>query len=715
MNISYFLKYLWRRKWLVVIPAVLALILAWFFTRNMAQSYSSTAELSTGYMELNPLNTTGRSPNNTVLFNNVIQTLNSKHILDYLSYKLLLHDLQGTMPFRPNVGKDGDTKSILAKFHGGKEGMIAALTNKADSFTVLDLADGNDRIIRKLADRYGYSSDALLSDIGIMRIEGSDFINITATTENADLSAFIANGICRAFLNYYQGVQGVSSASSLDTLKSIMDTKKQLLDNKLKLLQGNNDLTLSNSVGLITSLQGQLTQQKNNLIAAQVALSNVEKQITDNSGAGGNVANNEDIIALRNNIDNLYARYVNGGLKDANLQNQIDKLRGELQQKLSAAGNTVGGVSMSDLLKEKMDLNVKINVAKQTMADLQNKINSLNGAVQSSASREGVISGIQNEIEAARQDYMDASKLYNDALNMNIFAGNNFKQTLVASPSLYPNPSEKMKIIAFAGVGVFFVLIFLLLFLEFIDPHIKTPSYLKENIALPLLANLQRISLHKDSVGHIFSANGTLPEIQRDFREQVKQLRYEIEHSGKHIFLITGYHAGAGRTTLTQAVASGLSLTNNKVLLIDANFQHNSLTQIFHAEGSLQSFQWSGEGGKLQDKILKSATATEDENIKVIGCESGEHTPDEILPQANMLATLKKDQAGFDYVLIDAAALSKGPDSKELLKYADAVILLFAADQTLTEEDRKWADFLKDHTTVLGAVLNKVNADNIDL
>lgn len=715
MNISYFFKYLWRRKWLVIIPSVAAVALAWFFTRNTAPSYYSSAELSTGYMELNPLNSGGRSPNNTVLFNNVIQTLQSKHILDHITYRLLLHDLGSEVPFRPVAGEDGNTKALLAKFPGGREGLVTALTHKADSFAVLNLADANDRIIQRLADEYGYSSDALLGNTLITRIEGSDFIYISATTENADLSAFIANGICRAFLDYYQGVQGLSSASSLDTLKNIMDTKKQLLDNKLALLQGNNDPTLSNSMGLIGSLQGQLTQQKNNLIAAQVALGNVEKQITDNSAKGGSVANNEDIISLRNNIDNLYARYVNDGLKDANLLDQINKLRGELQQKLSAAGNTLGGVSMSDLLKEKMDLEVKVNVAKQTMADLQDKLNSLNGMVQSSASREGVIGGIQNEIEAARQDYLNASKLYNDALNMNLFAGNDFKQTLIASPALYPNPSEKMKIIAFAGVGVFFVLLFLLLFLDFIDPHIKTPSFLKANIPFPLLATLRRIAMNKNPVTHIFQAGGDLPEAQRHFREQVKQLRYEAEHSGKRIFLITGYQSGAGRTTLVQALAAGLSLTNNQVLLIDVNFRHNTLTQIYQAKGSVQQFQGTGETSGLRDRILKAATATGDKNVWVVGCEPGDYTPDEILPEANIFTALKKNQAGFDYILIDSAALSQGPDSKELLKYADAVILLFAADQVLTEEDRKWAESLKGQGQVLGAVLNKASADNANL
>jgi len=712
MNISYLLKYLWKRKWLVIIPTLAAILLAWLFSRHQAADYTSVAELSTGYMDINPLDYNSRAPNNTVLFNNVIQTLQSNQVLDQVSYALLLHDLQDNTPFF--TGSSSNTSDIITHYPGGKNGLLTSLSNKIDSFYVLDLARKEDRMIRELADNYGYSPDALLKKVEINRIESSDFIIITTTTANPLLSAFISNGICHRFLTLYQNKIGHASTTSLDTLRSLMETKKQILDNKLKLLQDGDDPALSGSVGMLGTLQGQLTQQKGNLIAAQVALENVNQQIST-AGKQGGLANNEEVITLRTNIDNLYAKYVNGGSTDVNLLDQIDRLRNTLQQKLSSMGGSTGSIPLGDLLKQKMDLGVKINVATQTMKDLQNKINAMQGAVQSSTARQGLLQGIQSEIEVARQQYEDANKLYNEALNRNIFPGNDFKQVLQASPPLHPNPSTKIKIIGFAGAGVFFFVIFLLLFFEFIDPAIKTPSFLKANIPFPLLANLKYIDTQNSPMEEMFNASTAVPKSLEGFREQIKQLRYEVEHSGKKMFLVAGYHTGSGRTTMIESLAGSLNLSNRKVLLVDANFHNNTLTRKYNANALVETFEPKGEQASVNKAIAAITAPTKHENIRVIGCGSGDYTPGEVLPEKNLFTGLRHDE-DYNYVLIDCASLSQGPDCKELLTHVDAVILAFAADQPLTEEDKELITFLrKNNVEVLGAVLNKVPIYNMDL
>jgi len=680
-----------------------AALLAWWFSRNQEVDYTSTAELSTGYMDVSPIDYNSGGRNNTVLFNNVIQTLQSNQILDQVSYALLLHDLHGSTPFvTPDAAQ---SSGLVDGYPGGKNGLITSLTNKADSFYVLDLALKEDRMIRELADRYGYSPDALLKEVKIGRLEGSDFIVITATMTSPALSAFVANQICRRFLALYQNRLGQASEISLDTLRNLVETKKQILDNKLNLLQGGDDLALSGSVGMLGTLQGQLTQQKASLIAAQVALESVNQQI-NSAGNQGGLANNEEVLALRTNIDNLYAKYVNSGSTDVDLLNQIDKLRANLQQKLSSIGGGARSLPLADLERQKMDLQVKTNVARETMKDLQNKINSLQGAVQSSAAKQGMMQGIQSEIEIARQQYELANKLYNDALNRNIFPGNDFKQVLQASPPLHPNPSEKAKIIGFAGVGVFFFASFLLLFFEFIDPAIKSPAYLKANLTLPLLANLKNTRIRGRSVEEMFHSDTS--ELPAGFKEQVKQLRYEVEHASKKMLLVAGYHAGSGRTMITECLAGGLSLSNRKVLMVDANFRNNTLTQKYSAKSVVESYK-AHANQAVNDKAIASVSVSGgSKNVFVIGCDKGEYTPGEVLPEHNLFTCLRGDN-DFDYVLIDCSSLSQGPDCKELLQYIDAVILVFAADQPLTEEDKKLISFLdRNGVDILGAVLNRV-------
>jgi Mrp family chromosome partitioning ATPase/uncharacterized protein involved in exopolysaccharide biosynthesis len=714
MNFTYLIKYLWKKKWIILIPTAAAVMAAWFFSIRESHTYTSVAELSTGYMEVNPLED-NRFPNNTVLFNNVIQTLQSSQVLDQISYSLLLHDLGGIAPFRTPANKE-QAAQIETSYPGGKAGLMVSLNNKADSFYVLDLAKAEDRKIGELAGLYGYSPESILNSVQIKRIEGTDFIDITAQTGNPEFSALLANSICRSFLGFYHARMGQASSVSLDTLKNMMDAKKQILDNKLKILQGETNISGENTAGLLSAMQAQLTQQKTNLIQAQASLENDNQQINAASQKGGGLANNEDIITLRTNIDNLYSKYVNGGSTDAALLSQINRMRNEYQQKLNVVNNTPAGVSMGDLLKRKNADQVQVNVAQQIIKELQQKINELGSSVQSATSKGAVVDQLQNEVELARQDYASASALYNSALNRNIFPGNNFKQSLIASPPLYPDASKKIKILGLTGAGVFFVLVFLLLFIDFIDTSIKAPSFLKDSLPVPLLANLERINLKNLPVEGIFSANGSLPKRKHGFREQIKQLRYEVESSGKKIFLVAGYHAGSGRTTLIRALAGSLSLNKRKVLLVDINFQHNSLTRHFNATTFLESFDGAGGADILKQRLAEITTTTGDENVLMIGCEPGSHTPEEALPKNNVFTFLRSNDREYDYVLVDCAALSKGPDCKELLQYVDAVILMFAADQVLSDESKKFNEFLKKRNIyTLGMVLNRINSYSTDL
>lgn len=710
MNISYFIKYLLVKKWIIIIPTFVAIAATWLLSLRQSKTYTSTAELSTGYMEINPL-ADNRFPNNTVLFNNVLQTLQSKQILDQVAYRLLLHDLSTANPYRlpPDLTQ---SQQLQKGFPGGKEGLILYLTNKADSFYVLNMALATDRKIGEIIGIYGYSTDNLLSKITVKRIQESDFIDITVTTENPALSAVIANHVCQSFLELYQTRIYQSSTVSLDTLRTIMDAKKQLLDNKLQLLQGQTDFSGLNNTEFLATLQSQLTQQRTNLIQAQASLDNDNQQLTIAAKRGSGLAGNEEIITLRTNIDNLYSKYVSGGSSDIALLDQINKLRTEYQQKLNLIGNNNAGIPMNDLLQQKNADQIKVNVATQTINELQHKINQLSGSVES-PSKAAIAEQLKNEIDVARQEYTNANTTYNSALNRNIFPGNNFRQSLIASPSLAPDQSQRLKIVGLAGIGILFLIIFSLLFIEFVDPSVKTPSFLKQSINIPLLASLQHFNIKRITIEDLFSSDGSASPMARKFKEQIKQLRYEIEKSQKKIFLVTGYLSSAGTTTLTKALSNSLTLNNRSVLLIDANFKNNTLTKYYNANPTLESIS-PAKDSNIGDLV----TSTENKNIQIIGCRSGGYTPSEVLPQRNVFTRLKENIGDYDYVFIDTASLSQGSDSKELLQYVDAVIILFAADQPIKDDAINFVEFLKNNDNnplLLGMVLNRINSYNMEI
>ncbi|MBO9633522.1 MAG: CpsD/CapB family tyrosine-protein kinase, partial [Chitinophagaceae bacterium] len=199
------------------------------------------------------------------------------------------------------------------------------------------------------------------------------------------------------------------------------------------------------------------------------------------------------------------------------------------------------------------------------------------------------------------------------------------------------------------------------------------------------------------------------------FVENLRKLRYELEKTGKKIFLVTSTQAKQGKTTVIESLAYTLSLTKKKVLLIDANFSNNSLTRAFEAKPGLTQFSVGEKEGSVE-RFLGITSMTSIPNTDVIGCAEGNFTPSEVLPKNNLLDNIGKVAERYDYVIIEGASLNEHADSKELARYAEAIIAVFDAKSVLKQTDKDSIEYLKSTDgKFIGTVLNNVEPDNMEL
>ncbi|MBK7290744.1 MAG: hypothetical protein IPI78_11305 [Chitinophagaceae bacterium] len=95
MDISYIFKVILKRKWIIILCTLIAMISAFFFTANLKKGYKSIAQLSTGFTESETTDPT-KGVNflqSELRFNNAIENITSPKVLSLVSYSLLLHDL----------------------------------------------------------------------------------------------------------------------------------------------------------------------------------------------------------------------------------------------------------------------------------------------------------------------------------------------------------------------------------------------------------------------------------------------------------------------------------------------------------------------------------------------------------------------------------------------------------------------------------------------
>jgi Mrp family chromosome partitioning ATPase len=201
------------------------------------------------------------------------------------------------------------------------------------------------------------------------------------------------------------------------------------------------------------------------------------------------------------------------------------------------------------------------------------------------------------------------------------------------------------------------------------------------------------------------------------FRESIRKLRYEIETSGKQIFLFTSTKKGQGKTTLIQALSYSLSMSRKKILIIDTNFSNNDLTVQLQADPVLEKISNDTNSKSLIEKIrfFSKNIGSEMGEVFVIGSEGGDYTPSEVLPRENLLSYLHHLVNEFDYIFLEGPPLNDFSDSKELIQYVDGIVAVFSAVHVIKQIDKESIRFLKDlNGKFTGSVLNMIDLENIN-
>jgi len=572
--------------------------------------------------------------------------------------------------------------------------------NKLEDMSMLTSYKPDEKKLLEYLKLYGYDYNSILSNLNIYRLDITDYLQIDFKSENPELSAFVVNTVFQQFIRYYNTMQNQKSSESIDTLRNLVQRKKDILDAKNALLQSrgivNGEIQAKSSFDLIKELQTKLADAKDKQNILTYSIQKYKDRITAASTSAGqsnvspiDISNNDEVVALRKQKDDAYKDYLNSGSTDQAALAKYTQLKNQYLNKiktLTAATTPVTKPSatenISDLLQKQNDAETDLEATKATISSLETQISVLNGNAITEASQNASTESLKKEVELANQEYIDAKKNYNDATDVTHSSVNNFKQVLLGQPAIDPEPSKRLMIVAGAGMGAFAVTILIIIFLAYLDTSIKTPAIFQKAVNLKMLSMVNQVNLKNKSLSDMvtdknFTTDDWADKNRRNvFRESLRKLRYEIEKSGKKVFLFTSAKKGEGKTTLIQALSYSMSLSKKKILIIDTNFSNNDLTVQLHGESVLDKIS-PGKNGELLDEVKKKATDVGAGSVFVIGCESGDYTPSEFLPRENLLQHLRSLTKEYDYVFLEGPPLNDFSDSRELAEFVDGVIGVF--------------------------------------
>lgn len=705
----------WVRKYrlfIVIIPLI-SMMVTYFAVRNLPDLYKAEAQIITGIIDASPQIpvTEGDHIQDSRIdqtFTNMAEVMQSKSMVNLVSYKTILHDLT-SKPFKERSAvlqklNDEDIKSAVETFN-----------EKYTKRESLNLRDAYQIRLYNLLRSMEYDDLSLKSSLSVYRLGNTDFINVEYSSVSPELSAFVVNTLSNEFVGYHTSMVKADQFSSVKFLENVLSQKWDTLQSRIAKLGSykikNRILNLteqsSQIIGQDADYVRHIQQAERDINAYRAAIANLDKQFNpqDRLYFESTKADlNQSILSTRSEIHSLYDKYVQNDF-DESYKKSIDSLQrilssqinGQPENHLASPANT-----NEDLVQQKLSLQQQLGMATYSLNSLKRGLLSLGRKFNKLLPHEAQIKAQELDIETLNKEYQDLLANYNQ-VKMESEYPVKLKQTLVAMPGL-AEPSKKALYVLLSGLLSLALCLLVVFILSLLDKRIRRPLELALATRAPVLGYLHLVGNSTlDLKGIWKNLHGTAE--MREFKKQLRSTRFEVNKelavSGSRgsILNITSIAGGEGKTLIAACIAYTYVMVSKKVLLIDGNFEHPSITQNSVTSLFIEDYFNTGE-------IPGSDFTT---GIMVMGNRGGDKSLYELTDEKTIQERLDHLKTIFDVIIVETPPLDSLNKAKEWITFSDKTLSVFQAGQSLSPESKQHVHYLSTvNGKFIGWVLNKV-------
>jgi polysaccharide biosynthesis transport protein len=608
-------------------------------------------------------------------------------------------------------------------------------------------------VVEKIQARYPeINYGALVSNLGVTRLEATKILEVTYKDSNPDKIKFVLDTLAQGFINYSQSEQKTSNQKGLafveeqlpelqkrvDRLQAEVQAFRQqnnLMDPEL---QGQklserllglrqewqaNQSELNQAESLYTLLQGQLGLELNQAmtVAALSEAPRYQDLLNDLQELETKIAletarftgNSPNIRALRKRRDNLLpllreeaaAVLGSAGVSDSTeaMAASPNPIRLQLTQKLIEVTNQrqVLAVRNSALVQAEQQTQQKV----QQMAVLTRKYTDLRRQLDVATDSLNRFLSVQEDlqIEAAQRT---------------------MSWELMSEPALpqipiSPNVPRGLLIGAMAGVlaGISAALL-----AEKLDVRLHSIEELKESTGLPVLG---LIPLKKDGKERRAPRSGSLQESEKPasifpsvrryraspfleaFRSLHANLSFLSPDRPLQVLTISSSMPLEGKSTTSYRLAQAAAAMGQNVLLVDADLrrpQIHVMTDLPNVWGLSHAISMDID---VADLIQRSPT---EDNLYILTAGQIPPDPTRLLSSQKMRNLIVKLREAYDLIVFDTPPMFGLADAKFLAAQADGLVLVVRLGQTDRTLLKQVLEGLKvSQSAALGLIANGVN------
>lgn len=245
-------------------------------------------------------------------------------------------------------------------------------------------------------------------------------------------------------------------------------------------------------------------------------------------------------------------------------------------------------------------------------------------------------------------------------------------------------------------------------FLEYLDDTVKDPNDLVRWTHLAYLGAVP-VLRPKDQQGNSRDLI-VLKEPKSVFAEAYRAVRTSLLFSSPgnppRVLLVTSPSPQEGKSVTSVNLAVTMALTENRVLLIDADLRKPRLHRVFELDNSCGLSNLVRGECDLERALQKSGSP----GLTVMTSGPVPPDPSELLGSARMSKLLTTLKERFDHVIIDCSPITPVTDASVLAAQVDGVILLVKAGETRRHVLKHSCELLDDvQANVIGVVLNQID------
>ena len=255
----------------------------------------------------------------------------------------------------------------------------------------------------------------------------------------------------------------------------------------------------------------------------------------------------------------------------------------------------------------------------------------------------------------------------------------------------------------------------LLLFHYFRD-DIKNEKQVEAKLDTKLFAsipheNLQkgfRLRPRKEKVGLLLTNPITSFGYVETFKKICVKLQYGMKKKGRKVLLVSSVQENEGKSTVSANIALSLAKSGKTVLLVDADLrkpaQFKLFGQTYQKEDAQLGSVLSGE-----HSVEEAVRQVDDSNLYLLAGNRSYKNATKLLLSETAEAAFMSMKENVDYVVIDTPPLYLTADAEELMRFADAGVLVVRQNISKTKDINDAIDvFRKMNCRLFGCIFNDV-------